>query len=220
MRIVDLCPWLVVCSVFVGCDSKEPDLGIPQTKSVYDLKQAKKSELSEEELAEERRKAGFKSHEEQVAEAKETYEKMEKGYVKGRLPAYRDLLASLRKELDAVEKAAASIAKAKDAQAASDKFKEKYRDKKKALIDRYDDLTEKGARGGDLQIELDKAVRGWEGVVKELSPEVAADEGFPAALTEIRKQFDVVAEALDAIENDESIEADEVADASGGKKKK
>jgi hypothetical protein len=219
MRVADLCPWLVMCSLLVGCDSgKDPDLGMPQTKSVYDLKQSKKSQLSDEELAEERRKAGFKTDEEVMAEAKERYEEMEKGYVKGRLPAYRALLASVRKELDAVEKAAASFGKAKDAEGAHAKWAEKYRDKKKALLEEYNELTETGSRGGNLQVELDKAVQGWAGLVAGLSPEVAADEGFPAALAEIRKQFDVVAEELDAIEKDESIEADEVADASAGKK--
>jgi uncharacterized protein (DUF885 family) len=211
MRAANLCSLLVMCSLFVGCDTdKEADLGIPQTKSVHDLKQSKKSKLSDEELAEERRKAGFKSHEEQMAEAKETYEKMSKGYVKGRLPAYRDLLAALRKEMTAVEKAAASFGKAKDPEAAHAKFNEKYADTKKAFIERYNDLTEKGAQGGDLQIELEKAVRGWEGLVNGLNPEVAADEGFPAALAEIRKQIDAVEEELAAIEKDESIEADEV----------
>jgi hypothetical protein len=219
MRVANLCSLLVACTVLVGCDSgKEPDLGIPQTKSVYDLKQEKKSKLSPEELAEERRKAGFKSHEEQIAEAKATYEIMEKGYVKGRLPAYRALLASLRKEMDAVEKAAAGFAKAKDPQAAHAKFDEKAKETKKTLLDGYDELTDTGSRGGNFQIELDKAVRGWEGLVKELSPEIAADEGFPAALAEIRKQIDAVEAELEAIEKDDSIEADEVEDEGVAKK--
>lgn len=221
MRVPTLCSWLAVCFVLTGCDSdKEPDMGIPQTKSVYELKQNKSSKLSPEELAEERRKAGFKSHEEQIAEAKETYELMEKGYVKGRLSAYRDLLASLRKEMNAIEKTASTFAKAKDPQAAHAKFDEKYKDTKKAVLDAYDTLTEKGSRGGNLQVELEKAVAGWEGLVKNLSPEVAADEGFPAALAEIRKQIDLVEAELETIEKDDAIEADEVEDAGDAKKKK
>ena len=219
MRIASLCSVLALCHVLIGCDSgKEPDLGIPQTKSVSDLKQEKKSKLSPEELAEERRKAGFKTQEEQIEEAKQAYDQMEKGYVKGRLPAYRELVASLRKELDAVEKAAAGFAKAKDPQAAHTKFDEKYKDTKKKLIERYDELTEKGSRGGNFQVELDKAVRGWEGLVRELNAEVAADEGFPAAITEIRNQIEAVEAELGEIAKDDTIEADEVEDAGVAKK--
>lgn len=219
MRVAAIGSWLVVCFALVGCDSKEePDLGIPKTKSAFDLKQSSDSKMSQEELEEARRKAGFKSHEEQVAEAKAAYDTMEKGYVKGRLDAYRDLLGKLRKELGAIEKAAPKWAKAKDPQAAHAKFDDKYKEAKKAFLDEYNALTENGSRGGNLQVELDRAVKGWEGLVGELGPEITADDKLATMLGELRTQIETVEKELEAIEKDESIEAEEVEET--GEKKK
>src|SRR5690606_13624577 len=109
----------LIATFLVACDSgQEPLPDPPKTKGLYDLKQASDTKMSKEELEEARRKAGFKSHEEQIAEAKEAYEKMERGYVKGRVDAYRKLLGDLRKNLDTIEKEAPKWAKAKDPDAA------------------------------------------------------------------------------------------------------
>lgn len=194
----------------LGCDSgeKEPDLGIRKTKSLSELKQAEKSDMSKEELEAARRQAGFKSPEEQRAEALAVYVAREKGYIKGRLGEFRAFMKDLRAELDQLEAAAAKWAKAKKPEAAFEKWQEKYKERSKALLDRYDELTEEGARGGDTKAELDKAVREWESLNAELNPEIAKEEGFPAVLKAIREQLDKVGEEFSAIEKDATIEAE------------
>lgn len=219
MRVALIGTGLALVFSLGGCDQKEPDLGIPKTRDMTELKQSKDTKMSKEELEAARREAGFKSHEEQVAEAKEAYDKMEKGYVKGRVDQYREMLDALGKKLDAIEKAAAKWTKAKDAAGAFAKFEEKYKEEKKEFIDAYMELTEERSRGGNFQVEVDKAVTGWEELVGALGPDTT-EEDVKSATEEIRKQITVVSEELDAIEKDESIEADEVEAEGEGKKKK
>ena len=189
-------------------DNKEMDLGIKETKSIYDIKQETKSDMTEEELKQARKEAGFKSHEEQIEEAKAAYETMEKAYVKGRLDSYRQLVADLRANLDKIEKAAPSWAKAKDPAQAIEGFKEKQAKPKKELIERYDELSEKGSRGGNLQSDLDQVVKSWEGLLRELSPEALEGDALSTTLESLRKALDGLEKQLQDIEQDESIEAE------------
>lgn len=193
-----------------GCSSSEeaPDLGLPKTKNLSELKQASNNDMSKEELEEARRQAGFRSPEEQRAEALAEYVKSEKAFVKGRLKSFRKLTQDVRKRLSIIEKAAPTWRKAKKPDAAFAKFKDNTKDGDKALLDAYDELTEKGSRGGDTIAELDKGIRGWQELNQQLSPQVAEDEGFPAVLAAIREQLDAVDATFKDIENDESIEAD------------
>lgn len=193
-----------------GCSSNEeaPDLGLPKTRNLSELKQESKSEMSKEELEEARRRAGFKSPEEQRAEALAEYVKSEKAYVKGRLKEFRKLTQTMRKRLDTVEKAAPQWLKAKDGDAAVAKFKEKNKEANKQVIDTYDELTEKGSRGGDTIAGLDRAVRQWQDLNSELHPQAAEVEAFPAVLAAIRQQLDEVDAAFQEIEKDDSIEAE------------
>lgn len=205
----------------VGCDNKEPDLGIKETKSIYDLKQEAKTDKTQEELEEARRKAGFKSHEEQIEEAKAQYEKMERGYVKGRAERYKELLASARAKLDKIEKAAPSWAKAKNPDKAVESFKTKYDEELEAFRKEYDDLSEKGSRGGNLQSDLETVVSALENLGNDLGPQLAEAEQFQTTLKAVRDQIDAIETLIEEIEADESIEAEEVAeDAEGGEKKK
>lgn len=199
-----------LCTPLAGCDSsdEEPDLGLPKTKSLSELKQESKSEMSKEELEEARRQAGFKSPEEQRAEALAEYTKSEKEYVKGHLKEFRGLVQGLRKRLAMVEKAAKNWLRAKKPEAAFEKFKEKYKESIKEYDDSYDEVTKERSRGGDTLAELEKAVRSWQDLNNDLSPDIAEAEGFEATLTAIREQLDKVEAQLEEIAKDDTIEAD------------
>jgi chromosome segregation ATPase len=179
--------------------------------------------MSKEELEEARRKAGFKSHEERLEEAKAQYDQMEKGYVKGRLSAYRDLVKGLRDKLDEVEKAAPKWAKN---EAAFKKFSEKYKEDNTAFKKQYDELSEQGNRGGNLQVDLGSLVDEWENFNGDLAPQISEAEGFATTLEGLRTKIGDIEKALDEIEKDETIEADELPeddkdkDGAKGKKKK
>jgi len=193
----------------VACDSsaKEPNLGLPKTKSISELKQESKSEMTKEELEAARRQAGFKSPEEQRAEALAEYVKSERAYVKGHLKEFREMTGAVRKHLETIEQAAPKWAKAKDPDAAFGKFKDKYQESIKGLNDAYDKARESG-RGGDTFVELSKAIGGWQDLNADLGPQIAEAEGFTVTLTAIREQLDAVDAQLKAIETDDTIEAE------------
>jgi hypothetical protein len=204
---------LLALSLTPACDSKEePDLGLPETKSLSELKKSTKNEMSKEELEEARRKAGFKDQEELEAEARAAYEASEKSFVKGRVDRYRKLFETLRKKLDQVEKQAPKWASAKDPDAAFGKFQEKYKEETKAFLDEYDELTEKGSRGGDMQAELNKIISTWENLNGDLGPKISEADGFPTTLEAIRKGLDEIEKTIDEIDKDESIEPEEGAE--------
>jgi chromosome segregation ATPase len=215
----------LVSLALLGCDNKAIEDGISdnKSKSIYDVKQKAKTEMSKEELEEARRKAGFKSHEERLEEAKAQYDQMEKGYVKGRLSAYRDLVKGLRDKLDEVEKAAPKWAKN---EAAFKKFSEKYKEDNTAFKKQYDELSEQGNRGGNLQVDLGSLVDEWENFNGDLAPQISEAEGFATTLEGLRTKIGDIEKALDEIEKDETIEADELPeddkdkDGAKGKKKK
>jgi hypothetical protein len=170
------------------------------TKSLQDLKQ-KASDMSPEELAEARRKAGFKSRDEIAAENAAAFEKSAREYIKTRMKEYRELLADLRGALDDLEK----WAKGKAPDAAFEKFATDYHEGVKALTERYDQLTARGAEGGNTQAVLGKAFRTWEDLNNELTPDLATQERLATTLAEIRKGYDEVEKSLDEIDKDETL---------------
>lgn len=204
----------------LGCDPPKEgeNLGIEKSKSIYDVKQKAKTEMSEEELKEARKKAGFKSQDEQLAEAKAMYNEMEKGFVKGRLKGYREMTKGLRAKLDAVEKQAPKWAKN---EAAFTKWAEKYKEEVKEFKKAYSELSEKGTRGGDLQVEIATLLSQWDAFNGDLGPKISEAEGFKKTLEALRTKAGEIEKALDEIEKDESIEPEEAPeDDKGGKKKK
>ena len=116
-----------------------------------------------------------------------------------------------------LEKAAAKWPEAQDAQKDFDKFAEKYKEGVKGLTERYDELTGRGAEGGNTQAVFSKAFRAWEDLNNDLNPQIAGQERFATVLQEIRQGFDDVEKAVDEIEKDESLAA---AEPEGAEKKK
>jgi len=210
MRILGCISFVATVGLLGGCDSGTPeDLGLPQTKDISELKQAPKTDMSKAELEEARRRAGFKSPSERQAEALAVYVASEKSYVKGRLKGFRRLTTDLRGMLTEIEKEAPKWTKARDPDAAFAKFRTKYGKRTKKFNDDYEKLTEEHSRGGDTTAELDKAVRDWQNLNDDLGPGISEADAFAAALSAIRTQLDVVDQAIDAIEKDDSIEAED-----------
>lgn len=170
------------------------------TKSLKDLKQ-KSSDMTPEELAEARRKAGFKSRDEIAAENAAEFEKSAREYIKTRMKEYKALLGDLRGALDSLEKWSGG----KNAAKGFDKFAEKYRESAKEITKTYDTLTARGAEGGNTQAMLGKAFRSWEDLNNDLSPELAGGDRLSTAIAEIRKSYDEVEKALEDIDKDESL---------------
>ncbi|MFV8752065.1 hypothetical protein ACNOYE_16080 [Nannocystaceae bacterium ST9] len=170
-------------------------------KQTRDLKDYN-PEMSPEELANARKAAGHDSQDEIAAENAKMFEKGAREWIKTRMPEYRDFVADFRDHVDTIEKEAP---KWKDDKAFA-KFEEKYKERVKTFVETYDELTGKGAEGGNTQVEIGKAFRDWEALKDELSPGVADSERFPEILKGIRDTLDVVGKALDEIEADETLE--------------
>ena len=199
----------VLCVPLIGCgdQSSAIEKGMPPpTKSIGELKQAAPNEMSAEELKAARKAAGFKSRDEVAAENAAMFEADARKYVKERLKEYRALLADLRKHVDELEKSAEAWAKAKDPAPAIEKFKEKTREPKEALTKTYNDLTGHGAEGGETQVVLGQAFRGWEEAHGALDAEIVKSEEFKTAISDIRKRIDEVEAKLEAIEKEPAPE--------------
>jgi uncharacterized protein (DUF2164 family) len=191
----------------VGCDQK-PKEEPPKTKSLSELKQTPKTNMSPEELEEARRKAGFADKDELAAQNIEAMRKGEREYVKTRLAEHRAWLASVRGLVDKLEKEAPKWAKAKDPNKAFEKFAEGYKAEVKAANDAYKKLME-SATGIDVQAKLSGAMDAFELVNNDLGPELSTAEGFAPAVADVRKRLDEIEQELEAIEKDESLKVDE-----------
>jgi hypothetical protein len=202
---------LIVASILalaplVACDAPKQEEPV-QKAAKPELKQAADTKMSKEELEEARKKAGFKSFDEEAAENMAAMEKGEREFVKRRLPKYREAMKTVRGFVDEIEKQSATWPKAKDPQAAFDKFAEKYKEDMKAFMESYNELTENGIRGGALAATIGAAMRSLADLNNDLSPEIAGEASFKTALEEIRKSLDAVDKDLDAIEKDETLDA-------------
>ncbi len=195
---------LLLVASLAACDNSKPEEKAPSKKSVFDLKQAPPGTASKEELEEARRKAGFKSNEQVMAEARAKDQQNGKIWIKERLKDYRKLVDDVRKKVDEIEK---SAPKWKDAKA-FEAWNEKYKKDVSKLMKGYDELTAKGTEGSDTQTMLAEAMRAWEDLRGDLGPEIAAkekEEAFKNALAAIRKELDEFSKALDEIEKDDSL---------------
>ncbi|MCX4246299.1 hypothetical protein [Paraliomyxa miuraensis] len=209
MRSSDSASAMVFLGLVLGlsaCDSGTPKIETPPpTKSLSDLKQSTKTDMTPEELEEARRKAGFKDKDELAEENIAVMKKGEREYVKAHLAEHRDLLKSVRGMVDKVEKEAPKWAKAKDAAKAFEKFSEKFKEETKAADESFKKLLEGGGAQIDIQAKLVGAMRNFELLSGDLGPEISAEESFTTAIADLRKELDGIDEELTAIEKDESL---------------
>ncbi len=192
-----------------ACDSGKPkEEPPPKTKSLGELKQTTKTDMSPEELEEARRKAGFADKDQLAEENIAVMRKGEREYVKTRLAEHRAMLKTMRGLVDRVEKEAPTWPKAKDPTKAYEKFAKGYKEEVKALDASYKKLMET-ATGIDIQAKLTGAYRSFELVNDDLGPELSTAEGFATTIADLRKQLDELDKDLDAIEKDETLKVDE-----------
>lgn len=184
--------------------SIEDQIG-PASKKPSEAKAEKKSTMSPEELAEARRKAGFVDPEEERAKVAVEMEKGEREYVKTRLADFRSLSKDFEASVDELEKEVAKWAKAKDPQKAFDKFKDKFMKPARAHMKTQAKLTENNARGGKTNESLIMALRTWDDLLNDLSPDIADNERYPEIIKEVRDGLAKVNESLDDIEKDEDL---------------
>ncbi|MBK9756872.1 MAG: hypothetical protein IPO88_25915 [Nannocystis sp.] len=216
---------VVALSLFLGpvtgCDSGDKksiaDQIGPATKGVADIK--KGPEVSEEELQRRRKEAGFKTKEEVdaelAAENAKMFEKGDREYIKARVKDYRKLTADTRTLLADIEKEAGKWASAKDPQKAFDKTGEALGKRAKDQQKQLDKLSEKGIKGGNTQVILNKAFRPLEELQGALGPELGKDEKFAEALKTIRAALDEAEAAFTEIEKDETLIASKFAKVEG-----
>lgn len=194
----------------VACDSsKEEEKAPEKRKKLSEMKQAGgDEELSEEELKKKREALGIRDQDEVAAEIAAEFEKGAREYVKTRVPQYRDLVKAMRDEVSDIETNAKKWADAKDPAKAFEKWHTAYKEGTKAFDKTYDELTGKGAEGGNTQATISSAYRTLEGWRSGMNADVAKGESFDKDIEEIRKIFDEIDKALDDIEKDESLVID------------
>ena len=207
MRTLVFATALVAPLALAGCDTGQAPVvdESKQSKKPGELKQAKKAEMTPEELAEARKKAGFVDPEEQMAEARKKLEREDKMFVKGHLDDFRKITKDLGEALDSVEKGAPKWAKAKDSDAAFNKFNEGYKKDNKELMKAYREMTSNGANGVG-SIKLNGFITDFENFNGDLSGKISENEKFATSLEALRKALTDVNTAIDEIEKDESIE--------------
>ncbi|KIG13786.1 hypothetical protein DB30_07632 [Enhygromyxa salina] len=184
-----------------ACDAKENPYEVKKKETV-DLHSYEK-EMTPEELAEARKAAGHDSMDEIAAENAIMFEKGAREYIKTRVPEYRELVTEMRGYLDEIEKGAP---KWKEKEGSFEKFKEGYKEDVKAFLDVYDVLTANGVEGGNTQADLGWAVRAFEALNNDLSPDVFDNAQLAVAIKDIRDRLDKVSAAIDEIEKDETLE--------------
>lgn len=187
-----------------ACDTGQAKVELEPQKAPKSNK-PKKPKMTPEELAEARRKAGFKDKDELAEENIAVMRKGEREWVKTRLAEHRQMLGTIRSLLDRAEKSAPKWAKAPKG---FDKFSTKYKEDTKALGEIYKKLMEGGSQI-DIQAKLVAAYRAFENFNNDLGPEISGEEGFPTALADIRTQLDELDKELEAIEKDEALKVNE-----------
>jgi hypothetical protein len=194
-----------------ACDGGEKksiaDQISPATKNVADVKA--ESKVSEEELKRRRKEAGFVSKEEAdaklAAENAALFEKGDREYVKARLADYRKLTVDTRKLIDDIEKDATKWAAAKDPAKAFEKQSEELHKRYKEVHKKIDELSEKGTKGGNTMVILNKVYRPLEELDGALGPDLSKDPALPETFKNMRAALDEADKAFTDIEKDETL---------------
>jgi hypothetical protein len=160
--------------------------------------------MTPEELAEARRKAGFKD-DDFAAETAQTRELGARAHVKAHLPAYRALVRGLRRSVDDIDRSARRWARAGDPQRAYRRWREARARSVAALGEQHDELRRGGVDAGATQAQVERSFRQWEDLLNDLGGDVAGQDRFAALLGELRAELDAAEAALDDIERDEDL---------------
>jgi hypothetical protein len=154
------------------------------------------------ELAEARRKAGFKD-DDLAADKAQAREQGGRQYVREHLAGYRGLVRALRRSVDDIDRSAQHWARASDPQRAYRRWRESRNRVVEDLARRYRELRREGVDAGSTQALVERIYRQWEDLKDDLGGDVAGERRFVALLTELRASLDEAELALDGIERDD-----------------
>ena len=160
--------------------------------------------MTPEELAEARRKAGFKD-DDLAAEKAAAREHGGRQYVHAHLAAYTGLARALRRSVDDIDRSARRWAHAHDPQRAYRRWREARGRTVADLTQRYRELRREGVDAGSTQALVERIYRQWEDLHNDLGGDVAGQERFAALLAELREGLDAAELALEQIEHDEDL---------------
>ena len=160
--------------------------------------------MTPEELAEARRKAGFKD-DDLAADKARAREQGGRQYVKQHLAGYRGLVRALRRSVDDIDRSAQHWARASDPQRAYRRWREGRARVVEDLGRRYRELRREGVDAGSTQALVERIYRQWEDLGNDLGGDVAGERRFAALLDELRASLDAAELALDEIERDDDL---------------
>lgn len=160
--------------------------------------------MTPEELAEARRKAGFRD-DDLAGEKALAREQGGRQYVREHLAAYRGLVKALRRSVDDIDRSARRWAHARDPQRSYRRWREARARIVADLGQRYRELRREGVDAGSTQALVERIYRQWEDVNNDLGGDAAEQERFAALISELREGLDAAELALDEIEHDEDL---------------
>ena len=160
--------------------------------------------MTPEELAEARRKAGFRD-DDLAAEKAQAREQGGRQYVREHLAAYRGLVRALRRSVDDSDRSARRWARSRDPQRAYRRWREVRGRMFADLSKRYREVRREGVDAGTTQTLIERIYGAWEDVHNDLGGDAAEQERFTAVILELRDDLDAADLALDEIEHDEDL---------------
>lgn len=160
--------------------------------------------MTPDELAEARRKAGFRD-DDLAAEKALAREQGGRQYVREHLAAYRGLVKALRRSVDDIDRSARRWAHARDPQRSYRRWREARGRIVADLTQRYRELRREGVDAGSTQALVERIYRQWEDVNNDLGGDAAEQERFAALISELRDGLEAAELALDEIEHDEDL---------------
>ena len=156
------------------------------------------------ELADARRKAGFKD-DDLAADKAQAREQGGRQYVREHLAGYRGLVRALRRSVDDIDRSAQHWARASDPQRAYRRWRDSRTRVVEDLARRYRELRREGVDAGSTQALVERIYRQWEDLKDDLGGDVAGERRFAALLDELRASLDEAELALDGIERDDEL---------------
>lgn len=160
--------------------------------------------MSPAELAEARRKAGFKD-DDFAAEKALTREHGARVQVKAHLAEYRQLTRDLRRSVQDIEQSSKRWARASDPQRAYRRWREGRARQTASLTERHRALQREGTDAGSTQALVERTFRQWEDLQNDLGGDVAGQARFAALVAELRASLLAVEASLDEIAHDEDL---------------
>lgn len=160
--------------------------------------------MSPAELAEARRKAGFKD-DDFAAENALTREHGARVQVKAHLGEYRELARQLRLRVQDIEQSSKRWARASDPQRAYRRWREGRTRQTAQLTEQHRSLQREGTDTGTTQMLIERTFRQWEDLQNDLGGDVAGQARFAALVAELRASLAAVEAALDEIAHDEDL---------------